>query len=409
MSSGSLNIIKLWMWLGLSSLLYFCCLLLAIPVLITTISSITLGAFLFYKGEKNIEKNNLIVIGIAAIGCYLLVDQSLELAEKHGLWDAWAIWNLHTVYLASPEDWKLLFNNSNGAHPDYPFALPGILAYFKHLLPRANYWVAAYGIHLLTTISIPVLIYTETYKKNIIIAGIALLLLCTNVHFVYIGVSQLADTLLSLFFLIALIALNNSRHNPKLILTAALFTGLCMWTKNEGIVFAGFILLFHLKQFFSKEHRKLSIIGLILPALILLLFKTLYSTPNDLLSEERRPIWELLSDTSRYSMIYQSFVGNLNLHFKSVQYAGILFLLLAIVRWKKIQWKQLVMVLCICLTLMSVYLISPHDLEWHLATSQDRLILQLLPAFVYVLAENFASVATVDLPKALLSKAELPL
>lgn len=408
MNSGTLHIIKLWAWLGISSILYFCTLLLHIPILVTTILSFTLGLAIFYQKQHTGEKHSLLAVIIAAIGVYLLINEATNLAEKHGLWDAWAIWNLHGAYLASPINWQQLFNNSNGAHPDYPLALPSLLAYLRYIVPHSYYWLASYGLHLLITLSIPIALFTESYKKNFIIATIGLLLLCTNTHFIYIGVSQLADILLSLFFLLAIISLNNAKQHPKLILLAALFTGLCVWTKNEGIVLACFIVLFHFRQFFSKKSLKPSILGLTMPILSLLLFKYLCATPNDLLSTERQPIWELITTASRYEMIYDSFVGNLNLHFKSIQYASILFALLAILRWKKLQLRQLIMIIVICLAMMSVYLISPHDLEWHLATSQNRLILQLLPAFVYVLTINFAELATLDLPKGLLLKTEPP-
>jgi hypothetical protein len=40
---------------------------------------------------------------------------------------------------------------------------------------------------------------------------------------------------------------------------------------------------------------------------------------------------------------------------------------------------------------MMVYVFSVDYLEWHLATSIDRLMVQLMPAMVYVIALRFAN------------------
>ncbi len=405
MNSGSLHIIKLFLWLGLSSMIYFLCLMLHFPIVIAYTLSITLGIYWWYKKKDIISKGafNLFSILIVVVGFFLAIKASLQVGEKYGLWDAWAIWNLHATYLAHPDQWQNMLHNADGAHPDYPLALPGILAYFKYALSNRYYQVAVHGLHLLITLSIPLLIFLEVQKKNLIIAGIALIMLCTNDLYITMGVSQLADTLLSLFFLIALVCIRNAQQSSQQILYATFSVGLCMWTKNEGIIIAVFILLFYFKQLFNRQHIKHALLGLSLPVFILLIFKLLYATPNDILSSDSQPFFDLLTDSKRYELIYHSFKTNLNLHFQWIKYALPLLAVHMVIKRSGIR-KNINLVLAICVTYMGIYLVSPHDLEWHMFTSQSRLMHQLAPILLYAMADYFAEHATIDLPKGLASK-----
>jgi hypothetical protein len=48
----------------------------------------------------------------------------------------------------------------------------------------------------------------------------------------------------------------------------------------------------------------------------------------------------------------------------------------------------LLAVLLIFLGYLVIYVITPYDLNWHLSTSLDRLILQIFPAVVYLVIKR---------------------
>lgn len=398
MNSNTRNIITVLLWLGTTSIIYFLCLLVHMPFIITAL--IVLASLYYsYKYTKNIQTtapNHIWLYTIVLLcGGYLFISNTSDVVIKHGLWDAWAIWNLHANYLAEPEYWQAMFKNADGAHPDYPLALPSILAFGRQLLQQDNYWIFTHAIHALITFTIPVLIFSEVYNKNKILAAIAFLILCNNIYFITHGVSQFADTLLSLFFLIALISIYYA-DNKKQVAIAAMFLGLCMWTKNEGVIIATITLLFNFKLFFKKGNIKHTLAGITPIVITLLIFKVGYAPSNDLVHAQGSETQAYLLDKSRYVMIYDSFVNNLNEHFSAIKKGILLYALLCLVSLKSPS-KLVVMILFICAVYMSIYVITHQDLEWHLFTSQGRLMHQLAAPLIFVLAMEMSKQASIDI------------
>jgi hypothetical protein len=380
---------------GCVGLLYFLSLILHIPFTVTAVSIAAAIFFLFrwlrkqpFEEEERISK---FAFGILLVGLVVLTNKSYYIAERNGTWDAWAIWNLHAKYLACPDHWKNMFLNTRFAHPDYPLSLSSTIAFFSRLAGGFNELIS-FGVHFLITLSIPTLIFLVLRKRSIIFSGLAMILIATNEFYITQGTYQLADTMLALFFLCAIISINHHEEDRRMLVLSAFFLGCCMWTKNEGVVLAFIFTLFHLPQFFTKGRLKYTAIGFALPLLIWLLFKLLYAPGNDLLDAQSRSTLVLLSDKSRYKLIYDYLKNNLQ-YFKDLQWGVSIYALLCVWR-RQYPDKQIVMIFVCLLAYMMIYVVTPYALDWHLHTSQSRLMHQLMPALMYLLALKFSGNAT---------------
>lgn len=400
MNSLSKNILLSGLCLGIIGILQFLAITVHLPFIATAAIAIV-SCIVFIKWFNNVrnteeEKAPKSFTHILFAACVLIfTNKAYYISTKYGLWDAWYIWDFHARYFIDSNNWQNMLANQDGAHPDYPIALPGLLAFAQQLFFFAKGWVANYAVHFLITLLIPVIVFTETYKKSIFVAGITLILFVTNEFYISQGLSQLADTLLALFFLFALISINNVAKDKRMIAVSAAFLGLCMLTKNEGLIMAAIFILFHARTFFLKGNYKSFAIGIALPLITWLLFKGIYAPANDMVSGQSNSTTDLVFDTERYKLIYSSFVSNFKEHFRDIRYGITFYLLILAIRGK---WPdlQILMVFVICVIYMLIYVVSPYDLEWHLFTSQSRLMHQLMPAMMYLLANKFSNGLTTN-------------
>lgn len=396
MNSLSRNILLTGLSLGCVGIIQFLMITLHLPFIViavlSTAACILLARWLNkHRVQTDEEPKHKQFVTILFISCIVIfTNKAYYLSTKYGLWDAWYIWDLHARYFMDSNNWQQMLLNKEGAHPDYPIILPAILAFAKQLFFFVDGWVVNYATHFLITLLIPVIIFTETFKKSTFVSGLVLILFVTNEFYITQGLSQLADTLLALFFLFALISINNSKEDKRMVGISAAFLGLCMLTKNEGVIIAAIFTLFHVKTLFLKGNLKPFALGIAIPLLTWGLFKTVYAPTNDMVSGQNADTWNLILDTDRYKLIYNSFVTIFKEHFRDIRYGITFYLFILAIRGK---WpdKQIVMVFVICVIYMLIYTVSPYDLEWHLFTSQSRLMHQLMPAMMYLLATKFSS------------------
>lgn len=390
MQSDSKHILYIGLGVGCISILYFLSLIVGLP-LIAIVPIIVMGLVFLYrwlnKEYQSPVQNNIWRMAILAIGLVLIADKGDGLAEKHGQWDAWAIWNLHARYLAEPLYWKNMFQNLSHAHPDYPLALPATVAFFSRLF-GGFHMLMPYTLHILIMLCVPVLIYTEMYRKSLLVASLTLLLFVTNDMYITQGVSQMADTMLAFFFLAAFVCFDYAKEHRHMIILTSAFLGLCMWTKNEGIMLALVFILFNVKVFVFEWKRVLY--GIALPLIALLVFKLVYAPANDLVSRQSAETFNNITDWNRYQQIYQSWMATINEHYKTLKYLVIFYLLYCLLR-RKLPDRRLLLILTCLAGYFMIYIFSHQDLEWHLFTSAHRLLHQLMPAVVYVFANKFAN------------------
>ena len=121
--------------------------------------------------------------------------------------------------------------------------------------------------------------------------------------------------------------------------------------------------------------------------IIIILFKSL-TPPSDLFVDLAKSFQQLL-DISRYQLIF----NRLGKQFVSFGYWRISFfvvlLLYAFLVWIKPantqgkRWVPLALIFFQFSGYYIIYLMTPHDLAWHLNTSLGRLIFQLLPLLIF--------------------------
>lgn len=396
MQQGSRYILTIGAGIGCTGILYFLSLVLHLPFIVI-LPLIAAAIYMLVRwmnpkqliqgaSEKPTGKFPAIIL---AVCLFLLTNKTYYIATQYGQWDAWAIWNLHASYLTSPQYWKNLFLNTSFAHPDYPLVLPAVVAFLNRLLLQTQNVLVSYGFHFLITLLIPVIIYLETFRKSIFIAGLTVLLFATNEFYIEQGVSQMADTLLAFFLLCAMVCIAHHKEDKRMLLLSAAFLGLCMWTKNEGVIIAVIFAVYHFKDLFGAGRLRFALMGFALPFATWLLFKLAYAPANDVVAGQGQETLQRLAQTERYKLIYDYFVKNIKLYFRDAKYGVAIYLLICTIR-RRMPDKRLLMLLTILLTYMAIYVVSPRELEWHLFTSQLRLMHQLMPAIMYVLASRFA-------------------
>ncbi len=395
METGSRYIIYTLLYLGGISCLYFLCLFTGLPLFVSVILAAVLCWFLYRQvipdnmpGAFDRKNTSWLALGLLTLGLGILTTNALNVAQKHGEWDAWAIWNYHARFLLSPEHWRNLFLNTENDHADYPLCLPAANAFFWRLTPATLHYIIPFVLAIFTTIATPVLIFTEIYKKHLLVATLALFLFAYNAFFIQIGVTQYSDSLLSLLLLAAMVCLDHAHEHKKYVAFAAALLGLCIWTKNEGAIVAGICTLFYANIFFSRRYWKMTLMGWALPALTWLLFRSCVLTPNDLIAGLGNDTWQKINTPVRYTMIREQFRYNLIDDFPYLKNAFYVYLIICLLR-RKLPGKQMLMV-CTCLiAYMLIYVVTKQDLQWHLFTSQNRLMLQMMAPMIYAMCMRF--------------------
>ncbi len=138
MQNDSRYIIFIGTAIGCISSIYFLSLLFALPLLVSLLFIIA-ALFFLYKwvmngaSQYNDQKLSWWAISVLIIGAFIITGKGVHLASKHGGWDAWAMWNFHSKYMADPHNWRKLFLNIESDHVDYPLCLPSCLGFFIRL------------------------------------------------------------------------------------------------------------------------------------------------------------------------------------------------------------------------------------------------------------------------------------
>ena len=395
MEQNSKYIFGLLLLITATSCFYFlsllCGLPLVVPILLTGATGYFLYRFLFaplsiQAGANYISRPVLMVFIFCLV---VLCKNAFTLTDKHGGWDAWAIWNLHSRYLTDPAHWKNMFANTDSEHPDYPLCLPATLAFLMRLTADHFSLLIPFLFALIITISAPLLIFYELLKKNAVVACITFYLCAQNVFYIASGMSQYADTLLALLFLAAIVSIQYVPQSRRYVAVCAALLVSGAWVKNEGAILALVFFLFYAATFFSRKNLLYTLGGTALPLLTLILFKINCPIHNDMLASVSGNTLQHIWEQERYSLIYRAFILNLNEKFYFVKIGMIVCTIVAGIQ-KKMPGKQSLILISCTLVYLGIYVLTHRDLNWQLGTSLDRLMHQLMPATVYVIALKFS-------------------
>jgi hypothetical protein len=317
-------------------------------------------------------------------GIAVLTLQAHRYTVFYGGWDAWSIWNYHALFLAHPSWWKQMFAHG-GSHPDYPLLLPSLVAFWWRLFAtQSTVWPFIVGyLYCLMT---PVLLFLALRPKSLPMAGLVLFLFATDEFYLTQGVSQYADHILGFYLLCALVCFRNAAgaQEQKLIALAAACCGCMLWTKNEGALLCLVTAVFYMPLILRKGNLKFFLAGILLPLIVLLLFKGFYAPSNDLVAGNRgADLLAKLTSPGRYGLIFTHLKAVFQKNLPEMGYGMLAYLACCLLQRRAPDRAMWLLLTCLA-GYIGVYLITPNDLEWHLTTSADRLMLQLFPAFAYV-------------------------
>ena len=337
----------------------------------------------------------LAAISVAGIALYYLV--SFARFAPHGDYDAQAIWNLRarSIY-RSGDDWENAFSPliNRDFHMDYPLLIPlSVVGGWNTLGSEVLRVPAVLSMLFLFGIA-GVIFFTITYLRSSSQAALATIVLLATPGLLLYSTFQTADIPLTYFFIgsTGLLVLAGNENNRGLLFLSGLMAGLSAWAKNEGLPF---ILLMILCTLFVFSFRRRStgilslLAGMALPLFTLVLFKATVSANNDLFTGN--PLSEIfikLIDPGRYGQILTHL-------FSEVRRLGdwpisILVVLLVYgwimgLRKSKSPAERFSLLLPVSqlLIYMFIYLITPHDLEWHLNYSMSRLLIHIFPLALF--------------------------
>jgi hypothetical protein len=327
------------------------------------------------------------------------------LVFPHGGWDAWAIWNLAARYLfAGRTEWRLLFDPAL-FHSDYPMLLGSSVARLWTYRSTVDFIAPAVVAFLFSLATFGLLLTLANLTRGGVAGRLAGLALLGSSTILVIAPTQCADIPLGYYLLGALGCLSLHQKVPKsgLLVFAGVLLGIGAWTKNEGWLLIIAVLLgwtatrviFDRSYFFTRaclQEAGWLLVGLIPVIVFPLIQKWYLAPPNDILAAQGAQTLTRMSDSTRWLEIGRRFAVMLfSLEPKYSAPLGLLVVLVAVfgIREKALSrpeiWTNLLTLGAAILGYFLVYLISPHNLNWHLSTSLFRLYGQLWPAAVFTL------------------------
>lgn len=388
------------------------------PVVETAVVTLAAAAVLAGRGKRRPalaeaasapsgpQSRSLLTIGfvlvlVAAAAAFV----SMLRQHPHGEWDAWMNWDMRArMFFRGGDGWRAAFSGAfPWSHPDYPVLVPTLVArswlYAGKETVLGPHLVAAtftFGTVALLGSALAVL----RGRSQGLLA--AMILLATP-FFVVHGTSLYADVPLAFFLLAAFVALGlDARYGDataRFAALAGLATGLAMWTKNEGWLFgaalvAALILAGRREGWAVLRPRLVAFAaGALAPVLLVLVFKLAFAPPNDLLSTLGldRTVGRL-TDPGRYALTAREYVLHL-LSFGSNRLGAAVWPLAACFAGLGLararpgrSWLRTgaVTLLLLLAGHFLVFVSMADELARLLASSLDRLLLQIWPAALFL-------------------------
>jgi hypothetical protein len=320
-----------------------------------------------------------IVAGIVTLAACTVV-------KAHGAYDAWLHWNSLARYMSRPEYFRMLHRPGSLWHADYPPGLPAPIGMIWRVVKSGPETVPRV-ISFLFYLCIPLLLCAESTRqsgpKHLWLGILALFTI--NVECLSQGLNQYADVPLALFLLLSFMHWNKhiDSSGTSWFFTLGVLLGGCLLMKNEGVVVVPAFLIAHLRGWAKWRPALLLLAGLAVPLAVLVLYKAYIPTPNDLVAGLKGSLSERLRDPERYRII-----GYYLLRFGLGRFP-LFILFFGWVVWKSRRngWSLSAGGLCLLLCAagyFAVYMTTDIGLSWLVPTSLNRLVMQLLPAAVYL-------------------------
>lgn len=396
--------------LGVSSLLYFINLLAAperpvvLPLML--LLAIALLAAVILRWHNNpltltgLPRPTrlqwaLAACALTAAALMLLAFGNLVTAQPQGAFDAWAIWDRAARFIyRDPLHWQAALSPDLywATHPDYPL-----------LVPLNSAWVwGTLGAETVRTPAVQALCFLVG-SLGLVFGGVGLtrslgqaalgVLLLGGTPFLALSASGLLADVPIMYYLTAslvLMFLALTREPGALMVLSGFMAGLAAWTKNEGLLFLLAAVLGLTLTRYADLRRSLVrfALGAALPLAAVLIFKSL-APPNDMLGAGAS--LSRLVDPARWLILLRA-LGGMVLRFGDwpISLPLLLAVYALVMRLAPPPGsKTALFTVAFILALQflgdcAIYLLTPHDLAWHLGTSLARVLLQLFPAALVV-------------------------
>jgi len=323
-------------------------------------------------------------------------------AHPHGAWDAWAIWTLRARFLfRSGTQWRDAFSSVIGySHHDYPLLLPATIGrLWVYLQHEARMVPTMLGFcFMLCTVGLAMsCVAMLRSKSQALLVGAVLV---TTPFFVKHAVSGYAESPLMFFFLATTALLVMSDSRPQILVLAGLTAGLAAWTKNEGLLFlvaTGTSLT--VQVFLTRgwtaciRTASLFVTGVFPILAVIILFKSQIHVGNSLFEPNLvgGTVLGRIAALGLYSTISKHYFGEIwefgEWEISMVPVLAGYYLLLGRLRGVKQKPGLVTAMGTLAITFVGyffVYVITPTELEWQLANSLNRILLQLWPSAVVV-------------------------
>ncbi len=321
--------------------------------------------------------------------------------RPYGLWDAISIWNVRAIQLfrigPTPET---LFPTLAIGHPGYPLLVPASIAAifefqgFEHLLtPQIASATYVFGVGAMVFVSV-----SRRQPASLALAATAVLWSTPAV--VQYGFGQLADVAISYYLLGAAtgwIALIDTRvHSRVSPLLAGFFVGCLPWTKIEGrillvllvcAVMAATTISPRLRATW-RERTLPMCIGAIPGIAAAILFATLWCPISEIGIYLDSNLLDRVFDPGRWATLAKAVGRQVNPFGNRAMWGclwcglagtGMLLSTKSGESWRMATRLLGLVLACGYLAYFLTLIISPYDLEWHISTALERLILQLTP------------------------------
>jgi hypothetical protein len=329
------------------------------------------------------------------------------LGRRYGDFDAALIWNLHARHLTNGERWRSVFIEGASGNAAYPYGLPALVAFGWRLVGGFSP-VVPYALALLPTVCIPVMIYLQTSTRSLIIGAGVLAAFGLYPYYIALGLDQYADIQIAWLLLLTAVCIQRRRvtGNQTYALSTGLLLGALCWTKYEGILLAGCVLLWHIPLLRHRKTLLLLLLGVTPFAVAWVILRQAGAPPSPLV-QGFESMWLRVSDASRYGLVARQFwdvsTGVL------APFAILMIAYPALSLRARLCLSPLYGTICTAVFgYVAVYLLLvTTDLDWNLRFSLPRLLLQLYPTLVFITAmqvkailERRALVKSTTLPTA---------
>lgn len=319
-------------------------------------------------------------------------------ARPQGAHDAWSIWNRAARFIyRDPANWTATASPDLywATHPDYPLLVPLNVAWGWAIVQGETHRIPQVQSALFTFSLIGLMFASVGLVRSIGQASLASIVLMSTPVLVGSGFSQISDIPLSFFILAAcvLMYLYFKLDHPVLMILSGFSAGLAAWTKNEGLLF---VLVSFLGLLLAGRNKITAVLlpyleGLAIPMLVVLYFKYVIAPENDIFSLGGGNTAALIADLSRYRLIIQAFFKEMWTYTgRPISLILLLAIYAAILRFDPPPRTQAgaraiaAIVVLQILGYCAIYVLTPHDLAWHLNFSFTRLIFHVYPAALFL-------------------------